>query len=100
VRQPEDAVVEVDEALATLRRQGITDLRVELSWPHYRDLLELKGLDVSSVSIKAWGSAYEARPLKVYRERSLKFIQHRSQVLGKNDEGYTVARPVPFKDGT
>lgn len=98
MRQPEDAVAEIDQALAAIRRQGLTNIRVELSWPHYGDLLKLKGLDFSATAVKRWGSAYEGRPLKVYRGHPLKFIQHGSQIIGTNEEGHLLAELVAYRD--
>ena len=71
---PRHVIAEIDAALAELPADAI-DLYIELFWPHYQELLAIKGLDTDAMQIRRWGSGYEKRPLKVYRKHALKYTQ-------------------------
>ena len=67
-------MAEIDAALADLPANAI-DVYIELFWPHYQELLAIKGLNTDAIQIRSWGCGYEQRPLKDYRNRVLKYCQ-------------------------
>ena len=72
---PRQVMAEVDAALSQLPA-GALDIYIELSWPHYKELLAIKGLDTDAIQIRRWGSGYEKRPLKIYRDYDLKYYAY------------------------
>ncbi len=84
---PLDTMAAIDAALIKIDQRALTDVRINLSWPHYKDLLTLKGLPTDSKQRDFWGTGYERRPIKQYRKYTLRLVDHGSQIVGKNDRG-------------
>ena len=91
---PADTVAAIDAALTKVEQRGLTDVRISLSWPHYRDLLALRGLPTDPKQRDFWGTGYERRPIKQYRKHTLRLVDHASQVVGKDDRGHISARVI------
>lgn len=79
-------VMEIEAALAQVEA-GALDIEVHLCWPDYQGLLGLKGLDTDARQIRAWGSGYERRPLKIYRKHVLKYTQYSSLIIYSRRNG-------------
>ncbi|MGN6208855.1 hypothetical protein [Asticcacaulis sp.] len=72
---PRTVMAEIDAALGQLPADA-QDVYIELSWPHYKELLAIKCLDTDAGQIRTWGSGYVRRPLKLYRGYVLKYYQY------------------------
>ncbi|MCR6657960.1 MAG: hypothetical protein NVV72_00950 [Asticcacaulis sp.] len=68
-------IAEIDAALGELPANAL-DVYIDLSWPHYQELLAIKCLSTDAMQIRNWGTCYERRPLKVYRGYVLKYYQY------------------------
>ena len=88
IDDPRDSMRVIDAALARLPAD-VTDIRILLAWPRYRDLMAIKGLATDPHQRKTWGKDYELRPLKTYRGHALILNDHNSQVLGTQPDGST-----------
>lgn len=71
---PRQVMADIDAALTALPSDA-RGVYIELFWPHYQELLAIKGLDTDAMQIRRWGSGYDKRPLKVYRKHALKYTQ-------------------------
>jgi len=86
---------EIDEALADLPKDAV-DIDIQLNWPHYRDLLAVKGLDTDAGQIATWGSGYDRRPLKDYRGHALKYTQYCSLVIASRPDGTIIGELISY----
>jgi hypothetical protein len=57
------------------------DVRIDLCWPDYQQLLADHGLDTNALQIRTWGSCYIKRPLKIYRKYALTYTQYSSLIM-------------------
>lgn len=93
---PRDTMAHIDAALGRVPADA-SGTEVRLSWPHYVDLLSIKGLNTDRRQVDRWGSNYIGRPLQQYRGHPHFYIQYASQVSATRPDGSIICIPIKYR---
>lgn len=94
-RGPALSVLDIHSALAKVRNQGLVNIRVNVDWHLYRDLLIIRKLPHDPADRDTWGRNYERRPIKTFDGEELILTNDAAIVLGENAVGEVSGWAIP-----
>ena len=87
MHDPALTVRDIRDALRKVRADGLRNIRIQVDWHLYRDLLIIRGLPHDAGQRDLWGRNYENRPIQIFDGELIILSNDAAVVYGKTDTG-------------